>query len=170
MRAWPQSRSEMMGLRLCGIADEPFCPGETVTEGLDGLAERVAEYAGLGAEFAKWRAVIDVSDTLPSHNSIHANAHALARYAAICQAGGIVPMVEPEVLMDGDNDIDTCAEVTEWALNETFAELRHAGVMLEGIILKPNMVISGKKCATQAGREEVAYKTVKNLKLSLIHI
>jgi fructose-bisphosphate aldolase class I len=142
----------------------PFSSGETVTEGLDGLAERVAEYAKLGAQFAKWRAVIAIGDGIPSHNCIHANAHALARYAAICQAGGIVPMVEPEVLMDGDNDIDTCAEVTEWALNETFAELRHAGVMLEGIILKPNMVISGKKCATQAGREEVAYKTVKVLK------
>jgi fructose-bisphosphate aldolase class I len=142
----------------------PFTNGETVTEGLDGLADRVAEYARLGAEFAKWRAVITIGDGMPSHNCIHANAHALARYAAICQAGGIVPMVEPEVLMDGDNDIDTCAEVTEWALNETFAELRHAGVALEGIILKPNMVISGKKCKTQAGREEVAFKTMKVLK------
>ena len=142
----------------------PLSNGETITEGLDGLAERVAEYAKLGAQFAKWRAVITIADGIPSHNCIHANAHALARYAAICQAGGIVPMVEPEVLMDGDNDIDTCAEVTEWALTETFAELRHAGVMLEGIILKPNMVISGKKCATQAGREEVAFKTLKVLK------
>ena len=142
----------------------PFSQGETVTEGLDGLADRVAEYAKLGAQFAKWRAVITIGDGIPSHNAIHANAHALARYAAICQAGGIVPMVEPEVLMDGDNDIDTCAEVTEWALTETFAELRHAGVMLEGIILKPNMVISGKKCQTQAGHEEVAYKTVKVLR------
>jgi fructose-bisphosphate aldolase class I len=142
----------------------PFSNGETITEGLDGLAERVAEYARLGAEFAKWRAVITIGDGAPSHNCIHANAHALARYAAVCQAGGIVPIVEPEVLMDGDNDIDTCAEVTEWALNETFVELRHAGVALEGIILKPNMVISGKKCATQAGREEVAFKTVNVLK------
>ena len=128
------------------------------------LAERVAEYARLGAQFAKWRAVITIGDGIPSHNCIHANAHALARYAAICQAGGIVPMVEPEVLMDGDNDIDTCAEVTEWALRETFLELNHAGVALEGIILKPNMVISGKKCATQASREEVAEKTLKVLK------
>ena len=142
----------------------PFSTGETVTEGLDGLAERVAEYARLGAQFAKWRAVITIGDGIPSHNCIHANAHALARYAAICQAGGIVPMVEPEVLMDGDNDIDTCAEVTEWALRETFLELNHAGVALEGIILKPNMVISGKKCATQAGREEVAFKTMKVLR------
>jgi fructose-bisphosphate aldolase class I len=142
----------------------PFCPGETVTEGLDGLAERVAEYAKLGAEFAKWRAVIDVSDTIPSHNAISANAHALARYAAICQQGGIVPMVEPEVLMDGAHTIDRCMEATEWALKETFQQLYFAGVALEGIILKPNMVISGKKCATQASREEVAEKTLKVLK------
>ena len=142
----------------------PFCPGETVTDGLDGLADRVAEYAKLGAEFAKWRAVIDIVNGKASHNAIHANAHALARYAAICQAGGIVPMVEPEVLMDGDHDIDTCAAITEWALKEQFQELYYAGVKLEGIILKPNMVISGKKCATQASREEVAEKTLKVLK------
>jgi len=142
----------------------PFCPGETVTEGLDGLAERVAEYAKLGAEFAKWRAVIDVSDTIPSYNAINANAHALARYAAICQAGGIVPMVEPEVLMDGAHTIDRCMDATEWALKETFQQLYYTGVALEGIILKPNMVISGKKCPTQASREEVAEKTLKVLK------
>ena len=142
----------------------PFCPGETVTEGLDGLAERVAEYAKLGAEFAKWRAVIDVSDTIPSYNAINANAQALARYAAICQQGGIVPMVEPEVLMDGAHTIDRCMEATEWALKETFSQLYYARVELEGIILKPNMVISGKKCATQAGREEVAEKTLKVLR------
>ena len=142
----------------------PFCPGETVTEGLDGLAERVAEYAKLGAEFAKWRAVIDVSDTIPSYNAINANAHALARYAAICQQGGIVPMVEPEVLMDGAHTIDRCMEATEWALKETFQQLYFANVQLEGIILKPNMVISGKKCPVQASREEVAEKTLKVLK------
>ncbi len=142
----------------------PFCPGETVTEGLDGLAERVAEYAKLGAEFAKWRAVIDVSDTIPSYNAISANAHALARYAAICQQGGIVPMVEPEVLMDGAHTIDRCMEATEWALKETFQQLYYAGVALEGIILKPNMVISGKKCPVQASHEEVAEKTLKVLK------
>ncbi|MBI2718220.1 MAG: fructose-bisphosphate aldolase class I [Rhizobiales bacterium] len=138
--------------------------GETVTEGLDGLAGRVAEYAKLGAEFAKWRAVIDIGKGIPTHNAIHANAHALARYAAICQAGGIVPMVEPEVLMDGDHDIDACAAASEWALKEQFQELFYAGVQLEGIILKPNMVISGKKCAKQASREEVAEKTLKVLK------
>ncbi|WP_395689205.1 class I fructose-bisphosphate aldolase, partial [Aestuariivirga sp.] len=141
----------------------PFSPGETVTEGLDGLADRVAEYARLGAEFAKWRAVIDVNDQIPSYNAINANAQALARYAAICQAGGIVPIVEPEVLMDGAHDIDRCAEATEWALKETFQKLYHARVALEGIVLKPNMVISGKKCPRQAGRAEVAEKTLKVL-------
>ena len=153
------------GIKLdTGAKPLALSPGETVTEGLDGLAERVADYAKLGAQFAKWRAVINIGPSQPSHNSIHANAHALARYAAICQAGGIVPMVEPEVLMDGDHDIDTCAEITEWALNEQFQELRFAGVRLEGIILKPNMVISGNKCTTQASREEVADKTVRVLK------
>jgi len=142
----------------------PFCPGETVTEGLDGLADRVAEYAKLGAEFAKWRAVIDIVNGRVSFNAINANAQALARYAAICQVGGIVPMVEPEVLMDGDHDIDKCAEVTEWALKEQFQQLYYAGVKLEGIILKPNMVISGKKCPKQASREEVAEKTLMVLK------
>jgi len=142
----------------------PFSPGETVTEGLDGLVERVAEYAKLGAEFAKWRAVIDVNDQIPSYNAINANAQALARYAAICQAGGIVPIVEPEVLMDGAHDIDRCAEATEWALKETFQQLYHARVALEGIVLKPNMVISGKKCPRQASRAEVAEKTLAVLK------
>ena len=153
------------GIKLdTGAKPLALSPGETVTEGLDGLAARVAEYARLGAQFAKWRAVIDIGKNIPSHNAIHANAHALARYAAICQAGGIVPMVEPEVLMDGDHDIDRCAEVTEWTLKEQFQELYYAGVELEGIILKPNMVIAGKKCAKQAGREEVAEKTLKILK------
>ena len=107
--------------------------GETVTEGLDGLAARVKEYYGLGARFAKWRAVIDIGDGKPSHNAIHANAHALARYAAICQEGGIVPIVEPEVLMDGDHDIDTCMSVSEWVLKEVYQELYYADVKLEGI-------------------------------------
>ena len=153
------------GIKLdTGAKPLALSPGETVTEGLDGLATRVAEYARLGAQFAKWRAVIDIGKGIPSHNAIHANAHALARYAAICQAGGIVPIVEPEVLMDGDHDIDACARVTEWALKEQFRELYYAGVELEGIILKPNMAISGKKCAKQASREEVAEKTLKVLK------
>lgn len=154
------------GIKLdTGAKPLALSPGETVTEGLDGLAARVADYAKLGAEFAKWRAVIDLNMTnLPSHNAVHANAHALARYAAVCQEGGLVPIVEPEVLMDGDHDIDRCAEVTEWVLKEQFQELYHAGVRLEGMVLKPNMVIAGKKCAKQAGREEVAEKTLRVLK------
>jgi fructose-bisphosphate aldolase class I len=153
------------GIKLdAGAKPLALQPGETVTEGLDGLAGRIKEYVGLGAKFAKWRATIDPSGKGPSHNTIHANAHALARYAALCQEGGLVPMVEPEVLMDGDNDIDTCLEVTEWALKETYQELYYAGVKLEGTILKPNMVISGKKSPKQASREEVAEKTVTVLK------
>jgi fructose-bisphosphate aldolase, class I len=147
-----------------GAKPLPLSPGETVTEGLDGLAGRIKEYVGLGAKFAKWRATIDPSGKHPSHNAIHANAHALARYAALCQEGGLVPIVEPEVLMDYDNDIDTCAAVSEWVLKETFQELYYANVKLEGTILKPNMVVSGKKCAKQASREEVAEKTVTVLK------
>jgi fructose-bisphosphate aldolase class I len=136
--------------------------GETVTEGLDGLRERFAEYHKLGARFAKWRATYD--PTKVSYNCINANAHALARYAALAQEAGIVPIVEPEVLMDYDNDIDTCAAVTEWVLKETFKELYYANVALEGTILKPNMIVSGKKCALQAGVDEVAARTVEVLK------
>jgi fructose-bisphosphate aldolase class I len=136
--------------------------GETVTEGLDGLRERFQEYYKLGARFAKWRATYD--PTKVSYNCINANAHALARYAALAQENGIVPIVEPEVLMDYDNDIDTCAAVTEWVLKETFKELYYANVALEGTILKPNMIVSGKKCAKQAGVEEVAARTVEILK------
>ena len=141
-----------------------FCPGEVVTEGLDGLPGRIKEYHALGAKFAKWRAVIDIAPGIPSYTCIKANAHALARYAAICLEGGIVPIVEPEVLMDGAHDIDRCAEVTEWVLRETFQELYNNRVTLEQIVLKPNMVISGKKCPKQASREEVAEKTLKILK------
>ena len=141
-----------------------FCPGEVITEGLDGLPARVKEYAALGAKFAKWRAVIDIGTGLPSHACINANAQALARYAAICVEGGIVPIVEPEVLMDGDHTIDRCLEVTEWTLKEVYQQLYFARVPLEKTILKPNMVISGKKCAKQASRQEVAEKTVMVLK------
>ena len=137
-------------------------PDQTVTEGLDGLRERLVEYHKLGARFAKWRATYN--PTKVSWNTINANAHALARYAALCQENGIVPIVEPEVLMDYDNDIDTCAAVTEWVLKEVFQELYYAQVKLEGIVLKPNMVISGMKCATQASVEDVADKTVTILK------
>jgi fructose-bisphosphate aldolase, class I len=137
-------------------------PGQTVTEGLDGLRERFQEYHKLGARFAKWRATYD--PLKPSYNAINANAQALARYAALAQENGIVPIVEPEVLMDGDNDITACAAITEWVLKETFAQLYYAHVALEGMILKPNMIISGLKCAKQAGVDEVADATVKILK------
>ena len=137
---------------------------EKVTEGLDGLADRLKEYYGLGARFAKWRAVITIDEAKPSHACITANAHALARYAALCQEAGLVPIVEPEVLMDGAHTIDRCLEVTEWTLNETYDALHQQGVKLEGTILKPNMVLSGTECATQAGVEEVTEKTVQCLK------
>ena len=142
-------------------------PGEQVTEGLDGLRERLKEYHGLGARFAKWRAVIDIAGDLPTANGVRANAHALARYAALCQEQNIVPIVEPEVLMDGpvaSHDIDRCATVTEWVLNTVFDELFIARVRLEAIVLKPNMVIAGKNARQQAAPEEVAEKTLRVLK------
>ncbi len=138
--------------------------GETVTEGLDGLRERLAEYYELGARFAKWRAVIDVNgEDIPSQYAVDVNVHALARYAALCQEANIVPIVEPEVLMDGDHSIERCYEVTEFTLKRLYAELFDQGVILEGTVLKPNMVIAGKKCADQASREEVAEMTVQCL-------
>ena len=133
-----------------GTKPLPFCPGETITEGLDGLRERLVEYRELGAKFAKWRAVIDIGAGIPSYNGIMTNAHALARYAALCQDEGIVPIVEPEVLMDGDHDIDRCAEVSEWTLKTVFEQLYYQRVALEGMVLKPNMVVPGKK-SRQAG-------------------
>src|ERR1700704_4111990 len=142
----------------------PFCPGETITEGLDGLRERLIEYRGLGAKFAKWRAVIDIAPKIPSYNAIMTNAHALARYAALCQEEGIVPIVEPEVLMDGEHDADRCFEVTELVLKIVFEQLYFQRVALEGMVLKPNMVVAGKKAKTRAGVDEVAEKTVKVLK------
>ena len=147
-----------------GAKAQPGCPGETITEGLDGLGARFKEYYDLGARFAKWRAVIDIGAHIPSYTSILANAQALARYAALAQAAGIVPIVEPEVLMDGDHDIDRCYEVTEWVLKEVFQQLFYGRVKLEGTVLKPNMVISGKKSPKQASVEEVAEKTVRCLK------
>ncbi|HTE15028.1 MAG TPA: class I fructose-bisphosphate aldolase, partial [Burkholderiales bacterium] len=141
-----------------------FCPGETVTEGLDNLPKRCSEYVKLGAKFAKWRAVIDIGVDMPSSTSIAANAHALARYAAICQEAGLVPIVEPEVLMDGDHTIERCEQVTEWTLNAVYEALYMSRVSLEGSVLKPSMVISGKKCARQAGVDEVAERTVRILK------
>src|SRR5437660_6240121 len=147
-----------------GTKPLPFCPGEVVTEGLDGLRERLAEYRGLGARFAKWRAVIDIGPGIPSYDCIHANAHALARYAALCQDEDIVPIVEPEVLMDGGHDIDRCAQVTQWVLKTVYEELYLARVQLEGTVLKPNMVVPGKKSGKRASVEEVAEKTIRVLK------
>jgi fructose-bisphosphate aldolase, class I len=157
-----------------GTQGLPNCPGELVTAGLDKLAERLKKYYDQGARFAKWRAVIDIGKSsngpgtggqpIPTRTAIHVNAHALARYAALCQAAQIVPIVEPEVLMDGDNDIDRCYEVTQRVLNKTFQELRIQRVALEGMILKPNMTVSGKKCPKQASVEEVAEKTIRLLK------
>jgi fructose-bisphosphate aldolase, class I len=139
-------------------------PGEVVTEGLDGLRDRLKEYYGLGARFAKWRAVIHIGDDIPSGTCIEANSHALARYAALCQEQGLVPMVEPEVLMDGDHDIDTCFEVTEVVLRSLFGALYEHNVLLEGTILKASMVLPGKDCDEQASVEEVAAATLQCLK------
>ena len=139
-------------------------PGEVVTEGLDGLRERLAEYYKLGARFAKWRAVINIGDDIPSGTCIEANSHALARYAALCQEQGLVPMVEPEVIMDGDHDIETCYEVTEVVLRSLFDALYNQSVMLEGTILKASMVVPGKGCEEQASVEEVAESTLMCLK------
>jgi fructose-bisphosphate aldolase class I len=147
-----------------GTKPLPFCPGEVITEGLDGLRERLVEYRNLGAKFAKWRAVIDIGPGIPSHTCIKANAHALARYVALCQEEQIVPIVEPEVLMDGDHDIDRCYSATEYALKETFKELYYGRVALEGMVLKPNMAIPGKKTSRRASVEEIAEKTVRVLK------
>jgi fructose-bisphosphate aldolase, class I len=147
-----------------GTKELPFCPGEVITEGLDGLRDRLAEFHKLGAKFAKWRAVIDIGAGIPTWPCVKANAHALARYAALCQEQQIVPIVEPEVLMDGGHDIDTCFSITEWVLRTVYNELFEARVALEGTVLKPNMVIPGKKSAKKASVEEVAEKTVKVLK------
>lgn len=147
-----------------GTKPLPNQPGELITVGLDKLADRLPKYYDAGARFAKWRAVIDIGKGIPSHNAIHANAHALARYAALCQAAQIVPIVEPEVLMDGDHDMNTCEKVTTWMLKETFQELYYAGVPLEGIVLKPNMIVPGKKSGKPASVQQVAEATVRVLK------
>jgi fructose-bisphosphate aldolase class I len=147
-----------------GTKPLPGCPGELITLGLDKLADRLVKYYEQGARFAKWRAVIDITAGIPTHTAIHTNAHALARYAALCQAAQIVPIVEPEVLMDGGHDIDRCYVITEWMLNETFEQLYVQRVPLEGIVLKPNMVVPGKKDAKKASVQEVAEKTVRVLK------
>ena len=145
-----------------GAKDLAFCPGEKITEGLDGLAKRCAEYVKLGAKFAKWRAVIEIGRDIPSATCIEENAHALARYAAICQDAGLVPIVEPEVLMDGDHTIDRCEQVTEWTLNAVYDALYLNRVVLEHSVLKPSMVISGK-----AARSRRASRKSRNARCAL---
>src|SRR3989344_474068 len=150
-----------------GAKELALHPGEKVTEGLDGLRERLAEYKTLGARFAKWRAVIAIGNDLPSDAWIHANAHAMARYAALCQEADIVPMVEPEILIDGDHSIARCYEVSTATLTKTFEELAGQGVAVEGAILKTSMVIAGKKAAQKASMEEVAKETIRAFKETL---
>lgn len=147
-----------------GIHDLALCPGEKVSEGLDGLRGRLEEYFRLGARFAKWRAVITIGQGIPSHACMYANAHALARYSALCQEASIVPIVEPEVLLDGDHTIERCYEASEATLTALFAALRAYNVSLEHTILKASMVVSGKDCPKQAGVERVAEETVRCLK------
>jgi fructose-bisphosphate aldolase class I len=146
-----------------GAKDLAGHPGEKVTEGLDGLRDRLAEYFQMGTRFAKWRAVIAIGDGLPSWGSIEANAHALARYAALCQEAGLVPVVEPEVLVDGEHTLEQCYDVTDEVLRTVFSELFAQRVMLDGMILKPNMVLPGLSCPNQKAVEEVADATVKCL-------
>ncbi|HET7367223.1 MAG TPA: class I fructose-bisphosphate aldolase [Gaiella sp.] len=156
-----ESKGVVPGIKVdTGAQDLAGHPGEKVTEGLDGLRGRFAEYHQLGARFSKWRAVITIGDGIPTDACLHVNAHALARYAALSQEAGIVPIVEPEVLMDADNTIERCHEVTSRTLDLVFAELDRQGVALEGMLLKPNMVISGKQCPEQATSEQVAAQTI----------
>jgi len=147
-----------------GTIDLPGFPGEKVTEGLDGLRNRLSEYRDLGARFAKWRAVIAIGEGIPTRGCIEANAHALARYAALCQEAGLVPIVEPEVLIDGDHTIERCEEVEEATLKCVFSELLEHRVAFEGMLLKPSMVLSGKECPKQASVEEVARATMRCLR------
>jgi fructose-bisphosphate aldolase, class I len=150
-----------------GAKELALSPGEKVTEGLDGLRDRVAEYRDLGARFAKWRAVITIGDGLPTRACIEANAHALARYAALCEEGSLVPIVEPEVLMDGDHTIKRCFDATVWTLKAVYQQLFEQHVVLEGTLLKPNMVVSGKDCQSQADVTEVAERTIAALRESV---
>jgi fructose-bisphosphate aldolase class I len=147
-----------------GAMDLALCPGEKVTEGLDGLRGRLADYFKLGARFAKWRAVITIGEAIPTHACLYANAHALARYAALCQEASIVPMIEPEVLLDGSHTVERSEEVTEAALRSTYAAMAAHHVSIEHLILKTSMVVSGKDCPRQAGVDEVAERTLRVLK------
>jgi fructose-bisphosphate aldolase, class I len=161
-----ESKGVIPGIKVDqGAKPLPFGkPDETITEGLDGLRERLVKYREAGARFAKWRAVIVIGNGAPSYNAIQTNAHALGRYAALCQEADIVPIVEPEVLMDGDNTAEVCEDVTTWVLKEVFQQLYYQNVWLEGIVLKPNMAISGVKCPQQASVAEVAERTVRMLR------
>ena len=157
-----QQNGMIPGIKVdLGAKPLAFSPEEKVTEGLDGLRERLAEYVSLGARFTKWRAVITIGDGIPTDNCLRVNAHALGRYAALSQEAGLVPIVEPEVLMDADNSIERCLEVTTETLHLVFDELHHQGILLEGMLLKPNMVISGKGAAEQADAERVAELTLQ---------
>ena len=159
------SKGIIPGIKVdTGAKDLAGFSNEKITEGLDGLRERLVEYFDMGARFAKWRAVINIDDTLPSLGAIEANTHALARYVALCQENGIVPIVEPEVLMDGGHDINRCYEVSCQTLDILFDQLSRLNVMLEGIVLKPNMIISGLLCSNQASVDEVASLTIKCFK------
>ncbi len=160
-----QDKGQIPGIKVDkGAHSLAGSPKEKVTEGLDGLRERVAEYYAMGARFAKWRAVITIGDGIPTRQCYESNAHAMARYGALCQEGGLVPIVEPEVLIDGDHDIDTCESVTEEIHRELFAQLYRHNVMLSGCILKTSMVISGLEAKSRAGVEEVAQRTVQTLR------
>jgi fructose-bisphosphate aldolase class I len=163
-----EATGALPGIKVdAGAKDIPFFPGEKITEGLDGLGERLKEYHGLGARFAKWRAVIDIGEGIPTAYAISANAEALARYAALCQTAKIVPIVEPEVLMDGPvakHGIETCERVTERTLNAVFDALAAARVRLEAMVLKPNMVVPGKNSGEKASPQDVAERTVRVLK------
>ncbi len=163
-----ESRGILPGIKVDkGTKALAGAPDEKITEGLDGLRERLVEYRSLGARFAKWRAVITIGDGIPSDPCFDANAHALARYAALCVEGGLVPIVEPEVLMDGPHTIERCYEVTERMLRRVYAELYTQRVPLEQTILKPNMVLSGTECSRQAGVQEVAEQTLRCLRSSV---
>ena len=162
---WMTRKGVIPGIKVdTGAKNLALCPGEKVTEGLDGLRERLAAYFKLGARFAKWRAVITIGEGIPAHTCLYANAHALARYAALCQEASIVPVIEPEVLLDGGHTIERCEEVTEATLRATYAALSAHNVVSELVILKSSMVVSGKANARQAPVEEVAERTVRVLK------
>jgi fructose-bisphosphate aldolase class I len=159
-----QNAGLLIGIKVDGGAwNLAGCPGEKVTEGLDHLRQRIAEYYKIGARFAKWRAVITIGENMPSAACIQANVHALARYAALCQEGGLVPIVEPEVLIDGTHTLERCYQVTDEVLRSTFNELRLLNVVLDQMILKPSMVIAGASCPTQATVDQVAELTIQCL-------